>query len=177
MLGILRNIGVLFTSVKGWLIAMSSLPAISVFVSGFFDPLPWGHKIALMTLALAGGAVFVVCLITIWEKLGGNKQAALLALGTVWEDGANFRNDAMARPPPLTQEDKEKIKDFHNTIVESVGIISKPEQSFFRKINTFNKSVHPAEVQVEVRGDKELIIFCELLLRVGNFIDKHTGVK
>ncbi len=104
----------------------------------------------------------------------GRKRRALIALGLIWEEGTGFRNDASKRAI-LTQDDCDKMSDFKNKILKNVGVISKPEQSFYRKINTYNVTDHPPEVQEDVRGDKKLIVFSELLRRVGVFIEKYTG--
>ncbi len=155
---------------------MSGLPATTTLVSGFYEGLPWAHTIALTMLALAGGAVLVVCLISVWEKMGGRKQAALLALGKVWEDGTTFRNEASRRPPPLPQDDLDKIQEFEAVILENVGIVSKVALSKFKKINTYLEGDHPPDVHVRYRrGEKKLIVFTERLRRVGVFIEKYSG--
>ena len=176
MLASFKRIGSLIKSLHGWwLFLMSTLPVAVTFISGFYEKLPWAHTIALTVLALAGGAVLAVCLISIWEKMGGRKQAALLALGEVWEDGTTFRNEASRRPPPLTQDDLDKILDFEVVILENVGIVSKVALSKFRKINTYWEGNHPRDVHPRYRGgDKKLIVFSERLRRVGEFIDKYS---
>ena len=106
----------------------------------------------------------------------GRRENALLRLGEVWEEGTSFRNYAMARAV-LSADDLAAIERFEETILNSVRVISKPELSFFRKINTYDPSDHPPQVQTAIRGDKILIIFSERLLRVGKFIEKYAGDK
>ena len=175
VLKLVKHIGSWARTAQGWLfLLMSGLPAATTAVSGFYEGLPWAHTIALTMLALAGGAVLVVCLISIWEKMGGRKQAALLALGKVWEDGTDFRNEAATRRV-LTIKDFEKIRDINAEILKHVGVVSKPSLSKFRKIGTFEIADHPREVQEDVRGDKTLLILSERLKRVFDFIEKHSG--
>ena len=176
MLKLVKRIGSWARAVQGLLfLLMSGLPATTTFVSGFYEGLPWTHTIALTMLALAGGAVLAVCLISIWEKMGGRKQAALLALGKIWEDGTSFRNDASRHAPPLTQDELDKIRDFEAEILENVGIVSKLALSKIRKINTYWEGNHPRDVHPRYRrGDKKLICFSERLLRVGELIEKHS---
>jgi hypothetical protein len=119
-----------------------------------------------------GWLVYLVSKLIIY----GRRESALVQLGEVWEEGTSFRNDAMQRAV-LSADDLATIKRFEDKILNSVGAVSKPELSFFRKINTFNPGDHPPEVHPGVRGDKILVIFSERLRRVGEFIKKYTGEK
>ena len=107
----------------------------------------------------------------------GRRHSALIKLGEILVGGVDFRDEVSGRNPPLTTNDRAKISDFEKAIVKNVGLVSRPEQSRFRRVDTYDQRDHPLEVQMNVRGGTELIAFSELLKRTGDFIDKHKEPK
>ena len=113
--------------------------------------------------------IYMIIKLAIFKR----REHALVNLGKVWEDGTTFRNNAMMRPP-ITQDDMATMKQFEETILRNVAVISKPRLGFFKKINTYNEADHPPEVHPSIQENKKLIIFSERLRRVGKFIEVYT---
>lgn len=175
MVSFFKQIGEWFRSLQGWFwMVMTGGPAIGAWAGGLYDGLPWAHGIAFSMLALAGGGIFAASLVSMWQSLVGRKEKALLALGEVWEDGTDFRNNAAAQQF-LTLEDYEKISEIEAEILKHVAVVSKTSLSKFRKMGVYDASVHPPEVQECVLGDKVLLTLSERLRRVDEFIENHSG--
>ena len=64
----LKNVGVFFATLKGWLYLVGVAPAIVVTILGFIEPLSWSLRISVMTITLAAGLLVVYFGIGIWEK-------------------------------------------------------------------------------------------------------------
>jgi hypothetical protein len=63
-----RNVGVFFTTIKGWAYLMSLIPTMATFVSGVLEQLPWPYRITLTTVTLAAGLLIVAASLWIWER-------------------------------------------------------------------------------------------------------------
>ena len=68
MLAILRQIGLLVGSAKGWAVLLGSLPSMGVVVTGLYEGMLWPQIISYSTFALAMGLVAVVLILHIWER-------------------------------------------------------------------------------------------------------------
>ena len=136
-----------------------------------------GAKYPIIFMVFTGltGAwlIYLFVSLVVW----GRRHRALIKLGEILVDGVDFRGEVSGRNPPLTTNDRAKISHFEKAIVKNVGLGSRPEQSRFRRVDTYDQREHPLEVQMNVRGGTELIAFSELLKRVGDFIDKYTGPR
>ena len=138
-----------------------------------FEGVKYPIIFVVFTGLTAAWLIYLFVSLVVW----GRRHRALIKLGEILVDGVDFRGEVSGRNPPLTTNDRAKISDFEKAIVINVGVVSRPEQNRFKRVNTYDEKDHPPEVQMNVRGGTELIAFSELLKRVGDFIDKYKGPK
>ena len=68
MANVFVTVGQWLRSIQGWAFGVSLLPAITAFIAGLFDRLPWAAIVAYSTVALAAGATLVLLALVIAQK-------------------------------------------------------------------------------------------------------------
>jgi hypothetical protein len=70
-----RSVGLAFASVKGWLFAVSLMPAVLTYLLGFYEGLPWAAIAAYSTAALALGVWLAWGFLKLYEAAAGHFTA------------------------------------------------------------------------------------------------------